>query len=141
MTSDGWHPLWWNDTDASAWDRVKEALSRDWEQTKHDLHLAGGHELNQDVTHTVKQALNREPLPAHDRTNPPKIIGSWDDIEGPVGFGYSARAHYTREHASWNDKLESELRTQWEKTEDGAVRAWSDVKHHVKYGYDYRSKH
>src|SRR5581483_8090792 len=51
-----WQPAWWNDGHASAWERVKEAMRRDWEQTKHDLHLKGGHELNQGVKDTVKQA-------------------------------------------------------------------------------------
>lgn len=140
MTKHGWQPLWWDDTHATAWDRVKEALRRDWEQTKHDLHLPGGHELNQSVTDTIKQATNREAIPADDGPNGPKVIGSWDDVEGPVAFGYSANARYAGDHEGWNDKLESELSTQWEKTKDAGSRAWADVKSHVKYGYDYRKK-
>ena len=49
MATMKWQPAWWNDNHASAWDRVKEAMRRDWEQTKHDLHIKGGHELNQDI--------------------------------------------------------------------------------------------
>ncbi len=30
-------PQWWTDQHTSTWDRVKEALRRDWEQTKADL--------------------------------------------------------------------------------------------------------
>jgi hypothetical protein len=141
MTNHGWQPLWWDDTYASAWDRVKEALRRDWEQTKHDLHLRGGHELNQDVMHTLKQATNREAMPAHERPNGPKIIGSWDDLEGPVAFGYGAHARYGARHTGWNDELEAELRERWGETKDASSHAWSDVKDHVKYGYDYRAKH
>ena len=45
-------------------DQVKEALKRDWEQTKSDLtgHKKG-QELNQDVGDTVKQAAGREAIP------------------------------------------------------------------------------
>ena len=41
-----WQPAWWNEGHASAWDRVKEAMRRDWEQTKQDMKMKGGHELN-----------------------------------------------------------------------------------------------
>ena len=62
MTST-WQPSWWNDSHGSAWDRIKEALKRDWEQTKQDLSLPHGHELNQSVTDTIKQAAGSEPIP------------------------------------------------------------------------------
>ena len=40
-----WQPKWWNpQTHGSAWERVKEALKRDWEQTKADL-TSGGRAL------------------------------------------------------------------------------------------------
>ena len=39
-----WQPAWWKEEHAGAWDRVKEAMRRDWEQTRHDLHVKGGHE-------------------------------------------------------------------------------------------------
>jgi hypothetical protein len=42
--------------------KVKEALKRDWEQTKHDL-TRKGVDLNQDVADTVKQATGKEPIP------------------------------------------------------------------------------
>ena len=44
---------------------AKEALQRDWEQTKHDLPGLEGKDLDQDVDDTVKQAAgNEEPPPA-----------------------------------------------------------------------------
>ncbi len=43
--------------------KVKEALKRDWEQTKHDLGKKGAPDLNQDVGDTVKQATGGEPIP------------------------------------------------------------------------------
>ena len=56
------NPNWWNDTHASAWERTKEALRRDWEQTKADF-SSGGTDLNQNVTDTVKQAAGSQPVP------------------------------------------------------------------------------
>lgn len=43
--------------------KLKEALKRDWEQTKHDFNKKSGQELNQDVDDTVKQATGAEPVP------------------------------------------------------------------------------
>ena len=59
--------------------RIKEALRRDWYQTKHDLHVKGGHELNQKIEDTVEEIQGIKPLPPIDRPNPPKVIGeaSW----------------------------------------------------------------
>lgn len=42
--------------------KVKEALKRDWEQTKHDI-TRKGPDLDQDVGDTVKQAAGKEPIP------------------------------------------------------------------------------
>ncbi|MGZ6142179.1 MAG: hypothetical protein ACXWLM_02520 [Myxococcales bacterium] len=51
-------------------DKAKEALERDWEQTKHDFSKKSGQELNQDVDDTVKQAFGKEPVPAPGQPNP-----------------------------------------------------------------------
>lgn len=42
--------------------KVKKALERDLEQTKHDL-TRKGVDLNQDVSDTVKQATGKEDIP------------------------------------------------------------------------------
>jgi hypothetical protein len=44
-------------------DRAKDALERDWEQTKSDLPGVEGKDLDQDVDDTVKQAAGKEPVP------------------------------------------------------------------------------
>lgn len=56
-------PSWWNDQHTSDWDRVKEALRRDWEQTKADFKVDGAVDLNQNVADTVKQAVGEQPVP------------------------------------------------------------------------------
>ena len=51
-------------------DDVKDALKRDWEQTKHDLPGMEGKDLDQDVDDTVKQATGKEEPPPEDVPNP-----------------------------------------------------------------------
>jgi hypothetical protein len=134
------NPHWYNAESMSTWDRVKEALRRDWEQTKQDLGLSGGHELNQDVADTVKQATNAEPIPADDRLNPPKVIGTWDAAEYPIGYGYTARRTFGKEHPTWNEGLEQRLRADWEAHKKNPEHGWGQVKGLIRYGYDYSPK-
>ena len=95
----------------SGWDRAKEALQRDWEQTKHDLHIKGGHQLNQGVGDTVKQAAGKEQIPSNDGPIPPKVIGEWNDIELPIEYGYGrALGRYGAQHTAWSSELETTLR-------------------------------
>jgi hypothetical protein len=133
---DSWRPAWWTEeTHGSTWNRVKEALHRDWEQTKKDFHV-GGHELNQDVKDTVRQATGKQGIPPNDGINPPKVIGDWDDVELPMGYGYSARQEYGSAHTEWDEDLERKLQTEWESGKASAHRDWNDVKQFVREGYD-----
>jgi hypothetical protein len=133
-----WQPAWWNDQYASAWDRVKEAMRRDWEQTKHDLSIKGGHELNQNVGDTVKQAAGKEVIPSDDRANPPKVIGEWNEVELPHQYGYGARDRYGSQHTAWSRELEDTLKKEWEGGQKATHRGWEDVKGDVRRGYEYR---
>lgn len=139
-----WHPSWHKDEHASKWDLVKEAVRRDWQQTKHDLHM-GGHELNQNVGDTVKQASGKEAVPSINRPNPPKVIGDlsgeWEQVEQPVEYGYSARNQFGSQHASWDEELEQDLRREWESPKNAAAktRKWDEVKPYIRHGYDYKS--
>ena len=56
-------PAWWTDKHASAWDRVKAALQRDWEQSKADFSKSSGQKLNQNAADTVKQSVGSQPIP------------------------------------------------------------------------------
>jgi hypothetical protein len=139
-----WHPTWYKPEHAQGWDRVKEAFHRDWEQTKHDMHL-GGHELNQKVGDTVKQSSGKEAIPAPSQANPPKVIGDlsgeWERVEQPLEYGYSARMQYGKSYDRWNDDLEKDLRSEWESPANTSKTQakWDEVKHFVRRGYDYKS--
>ena len=56
-------PTWWTRRHASRWNRVKDALRRDWEQTKADLGPMATGNLDQRIGDTVRQAIGSEPLP------------------------------------------------------------------------------
>ncbi len=66
-------PQWWTDKHTSTWDRVKEALRRDWEQTKSDFSATDAADLNQEVGDTLKQAAGAAPIP------PPTVQTRPDD--------------------------------------------------------------
>ena len=64
-------PAWWRPEHQSLWSRVKDAMERDWEQTKADFSGGkNGADLNQHVGDTVRQALGQEPIPTLEEPNP-----------------------------------------------------------------------
>jgi len=146
-----WQPKWWTEQHGSAWDRVKDALKRDWEQTKNDLHM-GGRDLDQDVGDTVKQATGKDMIPPPSQAN---AIGgtsahgggtlTWDDAEQPLAYGYGAHSQYGSQYSQWDDRLENQLRTDWESgagasgggTGGGVTRKWNDVKNLVRRGFEH----
>lgn len=137
MGQQTWHPKWWTkDTHESAWERVKESMKRDWEQTKSDLHV-GGRDLDQDVGDTVKQAAGKQAIPPRNVPNAPGGSDmSWDDAESPIAYGYGARSQYGSQHKDWNDDLETKLKTEWDNAGNAVSRKWNDVKALVRRGYE-----
>jgi hypothetical protein len=128
-----WHPKWWDEgRHGSAWERIKEAMKRDWEQTKNDLHM-GGKDLDQDVTETIDQMTGKEPIPP-DHDDYSRDI-QWNDIEEPMAYGYGARQQYGQQYPSWDNGLERTLRNEWEQR-GSAARTWDDVRGYVRRGYD-----
>jgi hypothetical protein len=138
-----WQPKWWKpETHGSGWERVKEALRRDWEQTKADVH-AGGRELDQDVGDTVRQMAGKEEVPPTSQPNS-KSLGSdmttrrpsWEEVETPMMYGYGARQQYGAQDSAWNDGLERKLRTEWEEARGATGRTWDEVRPHVRRGFE-----
>lgn len=122
------NPKWWNDKHASAWDRIKEALHRDWEQTKADF-SSKGQDLDQGVGDTVRQAAGKQAIPPEGYPNP----GTFEDAEPALRFGYSAANQYETEHKDWDDSVESKLKSEWESIE--GARNWQEFKAAVKRGW------
>jgi hypothetical protein len=59
----GAKPAWLNDQTETAWDRVKDAFQRDWQQTVSDFSGSDAKDLNQNVKDTLKQASGSQPIP------------------------------------------------------------------------------
>jgi hypothetical protein len=116
-------PNWWTNEHDSAWDRVKAAFRRDWEQTKHDF---GGDErdLDQDVDDTVGQAAGTRPIP-------PPGTPNFEEYEPALRFGYGARRFYGPKYSNWTDDLESKLRR------DFGDEDWKRYRPAVRQGWDY----
>ena len=114
-------PSWWNNQHEGTWDRVKHAMKRDWEQTKHDFGSKEAPDLDQSVGDTVKQMAGKE---------------QWDEVEPAYRYGVGARAYYGDEWA----KTESRMSNEWSEIDDD--REWDDVKGQVRRAYEYgdRSK-
>ncbi len=131
-------PKWWSDKHTSAWDRVKAALKRDWEQTKADV-SSKGRELNQDVGDTVKQAVGKQAIPPANVANPPGAgdiesgkDGDWQRNEPAYQYGVGAREQYGSE--DWSDRVESKLAEEWNDLKSG--RTWDEVKSAVRRAWD-----
>ena len=51
-----------------------------------------------------------------------------------------ARSQYGSKFATWNNELESKLKTEWERGLDTTRKGWDDVKSHVRRGYEYETR-
>ncbi len=129
-------PIWWSLAPSSAWVRVKEAVRRDWEQTKHDISRRDGQALNQTLTDTVLQAIGSEAIPSNDRPNLPHTHGEWESIERALRFGYSARSHYGSLYPAWTGELESLLARDWDRTENAVHQSFGVARRWVRKGYE-----
>lgn len=132
-------PSWWDEKHTSAWERAKEALRRDWEQTKADF-SDGGTDLNQGASDTLRQALGKQALPPAQVPNPDDAIEDedtlprerWETAEPALRYGYGAREQFGGT-SPWDDDLEKQLESDWDTL--GSGRSWDDVRHHVRRGW------
>jgi hypothetical protein len=126
-------PSWWTEAHTSSWEQVKEALRRDWTQTRHDVHL-GGHELNQNAMDTLGQTVGEVAMPPSGVANRPTVVGRWEDAEVAIGFGYAARTQFGDRFPVWCSELEGILKHDWK----SAVLPWGKAEGFVHHGYDIR---
>jgi hypothetical protein len=124
-------PKWYSAEHRDAWERVKAAFRRDWEQTKADFSDKKGLELNQDVGDTVKQAAGKEPVPPLSQPNRDE---DWAKIEDGIRYGYSARQQYATDHTDWDARLENKLQQEWSDLKSG--QSWDEMRGFVRRGWD-----
>ena len=127
--SDYRNPYWWSQEYESAWERVKAALRRDWDQTKHDF---GGDEpdTSQDVDDTLSQAAGRQPIP-------PRGVRTFEDAEPWYRFGYGARRHYGQVHPEWSEEIESRLAQDWRESGASGGENWDRMLPIVRRGWEH----
>lgn len=127
------HPTWWTEQYNSTWDRVKEALRRDWEQTKSDLSMPTGRELHQSAMDTILQAIGREPLPLPHQPNSAPQDSNWHMDEPAMRYGYGAGLHYPQQ-AGWTAEQEASLKQEWSGLRKDL--SWESIKHAVRHGWE-----
>ncbi len=111
-----WRANWWAPEHTSAWDRVKTAFRRDWEQTKAHVGGATPPPGGQDASDTMAQITGRQEVaPA----------ASFEADEPAFRYGYGAAQHYR--DRDWGPGIEGELRSNyggiWDETTREHVRA------------------
>jgi hypothetical protein len=123
------NPKWWTSETDSAWSRVKLAIKRDWDQTKHDV---GGNEpdTHQKIGNTLKQASGTQVIP-------PRGEPAYEDLEPAYRFGYGAHLKYGNEHTDWNDELEATLKKDWEEVAPARKQTWMQDRAAIRYGWDF----
>lgn len=112
-------PSWFTDEHENGWNRVKQAFSNDWEQTKHDFGSKSARDLDQDVPDTIKQATGSE--------------DSFDRHEPAFKFGYAAQRNYRSKFKTWTNELENKLRGDYGTNFD---RDRDDIRRAYEYEYD-----
>jgi hypothetical protein len=148
-----WRPRWWTTAKhEGGWSRLKDAMRRDWEQTRTDFD-GYGVELNQNIDDTVAQTLGTERIPADGVPNQPaprasavglgSSIGKdspgragrpFRDVEMPMMYGFGAWQEYGAEYGAWNEALVRQLRRDWDEA-PGDV-PWASVERDVRLGYE-----
>jgi hypothetical protein len=122
------NPTWWTAENDSSWSRVKEAMKRDWDQTKHDM---GGDkpDTNQKIGNTIRQAGGSEAIP-------PRNLPAEDQMEPAYRYGHGARSRYGKQFAAW-DEAEKQLQQEWEGLEPAHRQTWMQDRAAIRYGWEY----
>lgn len=121
------YPQTWKKVDDSAWERVKAAFKRDWDQTKHHFG-AKNPDTDQGVGDTIKQAAGAAPIP-------PPGVPAFDEVEPAYRFGYAAKSHYGEQYSTWNPELEARLKQDWKTF--SPTRPWDVDAEYIRHGWDH----
>ena len=83
-----------------------------------------------DQLHGSAWRREKEHLKQHEPSS-----SSWDEAESPLAYGYAARSYYAASYPRWDDRLETELRVEWNRAHAEGDR-FDDVKDTVRRGFD-----
>jgi hypothetical protein len=124
-------PSWWTESHTGAWDRMKGAMERDWEQTKADVSKNHGHKLNQQVADTVKQATGNESLPPDGVPN--MKAEDFSHVEPAYRYGVGLSTQY-KSQANWSPDFESKQEKEWATLDTNLP--WQDAKSCARRGFE-----
>ena len=95
--------------------REGRVRANDWEQTKADFSKDKGHELNQNVGDTVKQAAGKKHIPSGAQPDDKPESKAYDRIEPRAPLRLQRVESHFAEHTRWDASLETKMRDEWNK--------------------------
>ena len=123
------NPTWWKPDNDFAWDHVKLAMKRDWEQAKY----ADQPETGQSSKHAARQAGGMEPIPPMGKL-------SFEELEPAYRFGYGARLKYGTEYPEWDENLEIRLAKDWRIMNPTRLEKWEQDRSAIRYGWNFEAE-
>jgi hypothetical protein len=126
------NPGWWTRDHETAWNCVKEAMKRDWMQTKRDW---SGDEIDvpQNTGTTLRQTIVRKILSPCDQL-------AYETWEPAYRFGYGARLKFGSEYSAWNTNLEICLARDWRSINATRRQTWDQDREAIRYGWNYNEE-
>jgi hypothetical protein len=155
-----WHASYWDENKhGSAWERVKEAIKRDWVQTKADFNAHPGapnplyvtNELDdrpQGATASAETTTGQNVIRPGGVQDPKGFTKTRDVKEGErlehefednlvaIEYGFVAHEYYGPRFGDWNEEVERKLESEWNPQETGMK--FDQAKRYVKKGWDFR---
>ncbi|MFI5298000.1 MAG: hypothetical protein ACHREM_07870 [Polyangiales bacterium] len=124
------NPAWWTERHQTAWERVKDAIKRDWRKMKGAVGHPIGHEPDGVGASTASRGANGvRDLSVH----LPSKSRSWKDAEPAVRFGGGARAYFA-EDTEWDTDLDRRLAVEW--TRFYPNRPWYQERDDARHGWE-----
>lgn len=118
-----WEKLEWNA--GNAWDDFKDAIRRGWEDVR-------------DAFAMEDDYIEHEPFfRSHYEERYRNGLRDYDFYEPAYRYGYiSGLDERYDNYPTWDDRLESDIRRQWEASEYAAESTWDEIKDAVRRGWE-----
>ncbi len=120
------NPKWWSPDYDFAWDHIKAAMKRDWEQAK-ESHVPN---TTQNIHHIARQTSGIEPIPPLGRQ-------TFEEFESACRFGYGARLKFALEYPEWDNDLEINLARDWRALDSTRQQIWEQDRSAIRYGWNF----
>ncbi len=130
------NPAWWDPDDDFAWNHVKKAMKRDWDQTKHGQGgTAPEARQNKNDNNAVRGAGGMRAF-----TFPPAGHPTFEELEPAFRFGYGARLKFGGAYPEWDDDLEIRLAKDWRTMDPTRREKWEDDRNAILYGWFFEAQ-